>query len=141
MIRESGINKMSTDVNLKVLFSDVLNPIRGINALRTDHTSGNLLVANNIVSNQLGDLPFKQVILHDRVENLELILTLTNQLRAQGGQIYPFLSYQLIGDRSPFAQPYFFLQGVGKVGDYTVTMKAIKPIDKQNLLSSFTVIF
>lgn len=137
MIRESSINAMKDSYKM-VLFADGYNPIAGINPLMSGSEH---LIISPVWFNFLKNQTFHQIFSHNSIEKLSLTLTLTNQLRAQGGQIYPFLSYQLIGDRSPFAQPYFFLQGVGKVGDYTVTMKAIKPIDKQNLLSSFTVIF
>lgn len=146
-IRETDIIAM-TDDNKSINFSDNINPLFSsslANTLRASQKTWHLLIGSDALFSgvRLNEYTFSDLMgtTVDKVRNLELKLSLNNKLISNSTQIYPFLEYKVTANVVWVAQPFFYVQGEAKVGSYTVKMNIIKPIDKKNIIDSFTVIF
>lgn len=64
-------------------------------------------------------------------------------LYLRGGALYPFLETKIVTNSptAPIADLYYHLDGVGRVGDYSVTISIKKPTSDRSLFGSFTIVF
>ncbi len=147
-IRETDVNAMSSSDNM-ITFWSSYNPLDTLMTTmpeRDSTTEGHLMIGSQILFDD--PLALNTIVFSDfstyipDLHDLALKFTLQQKLITNNGQIYPFLRYRVESDPAyPIAQPFFFVKGEAKVWDYVVKMTVTKPIDKQNSISSFAVIF
>ena len=144
-IRESDINLM-TDYDYTIDFGDKINPLYSTtlsSALRATQTTWHVLIGSDVLFSGvwLNEDDFSDIYTNPKIKDLNLKLTLNNKLISNSRQIYPFLEYKIIADGAKLSQPFFYVKWEAKVWEYTVKMNLVRPIDKQNVINSFTVIF
>lgn len=140
-IRENDINIMTQNNTDFISFSNNLNPLNIF--WRTDNPSWHSIIGSeNVFDNDVDMSYFRELFQNPNVVDLELKLSLLQKLITRNNNIYPYLHYKIEVDTdSDVAQPYFYIQWQSKVGDYVVRMNVTKPLDRQNVIDSFTVIF
>jgi hypothetical protein len=115
-------------------------------SVRVDPTAENsvgLDQPHNIISSSASSLQtesFRDLYGASSISRLQLLLGLARVLSLPNGSIYPFLETRIESD-ADIADLYYHVDGVGRVGDYNVTIRVKKPTSDRSLLGSFTIVF
>lgn len=141
--RERDINTMSTN-NTLIQFTDTINPLTNFR-LATPTVTGHLMIASQSLIDQIASDTFQALLINNNIIDQELILFLARLLETCEEDIYPFLEYKINydtnGDSTYLPDPWFMIHGKSQVWWYTVNMYVRKSINKDDTLSSFTVVF
>ncbi len=141
-IRESSINTLSASPASRISFGSNINPLYP-DDISADEMTGHLIIGDDILFNAIGPSSFQDLLSNTvDIYDQELNLSLTKPLITMKGKIYPFLEYQInfSGNARTISQPYFIINGKAQVWEYTVQMNLRKSINKDEVLSSFTVV-
>lgn len=116
------------------------------------NSTSSLLAENNILplSSQYKASWFNDILNENEsaITWLTLDFNITNRMRTAGGNIYPFLEWQIVacdlwGCASGIELPdrFFTLEWLGTVGSYSVRLQVKKPVRETSNASNFTIIF
>ncbi len=111
------------------------NPVK----TNTDHSA----TGHNMISNTdllIGN-SFRSIFQDGSISGLQLSLSLMSLLKTSTNQIYPFLEGRFVFGWWRIADTVYRIQGIGKVGDYQVSVLVNKPSSKASWVGSFTIIF
>lgn len=136
LIRENHINDTTVDDNDRT----------AERAHIVDPTAESIIGSpppHNIISSSAASLQnerFSDLYSDSSISRLQLLFGLARMLYLPDGSMYPFLETRIKSD-APIADLYYHVDGVGRVGDYNVTIRVKKPTSNRGLLGSFTIVF
>ena len=146
-IRESIINRLSDYQSVPpISFAGNINLLYtpgDPNSLRNWERETHLMISDDSTeANSIGQRTFNEILADWHITDQEINLFLTKKLLSESNWIYPFLQYNLRFDWDPnIAQPYFSINWKSQIWQYTVQMNVKKPVNKDETLWSFTVVF
>jgi hypothetical protein len=117
------------------------NPIAGI--LNREDNLSHLIISDN---DELSGSSFSDLLLDNSIANFqEINLWLVNLLQSENLSVYPNIEYKISCDdcdnNLQLSQPYFTINGEGRVWNYDIKMKLYKWISDDSAISLFTVVF
>ena len=145
-IRESVVNDMATDNDLSLSFwwdNNNFNPIADIWNLNREDNLSHLIITDN---DELSGMSFNKLLSTNSIANFqEINLWLVNLLQSENLSVYPNIEYKISCDdcdnNLQLSQPYFTINGEGRVWNYDIKMKLYKWISDDSAISLFTVVF
>ncbi len=142
-IRESDVNSMTTTNSDVVVFWNTINPL---DQFREEWTliTGHLMIASQEVIENIGTSSFEDLLGDTtNITDQELTLFLARLLETCWDDIYPFLEYRIVydGGWDQLPDPWFRIHGKWQAGWYTVNIYVRKSTNRDDTLSSFTVVF
>lgn len=84
---------------------------------------------------------YSQLYQNSNLQNNYIELSLINRLLTQDKEIFPFLEYSMDFGERKVADRYYYIDGVGRAGEYEVRLRVQKPTTQETTTWNFTVLF